>query len=262
MSYETFELVVDDGLARLTLAPPDAGNAFTETCCRELALVADDLGRRRDVRALLLQSRGRMFSVGGDLSMFSQDLDDAAGAVLRGTSGLHMGLSRLRRLDAPLVACVHGTAAGGAVALLSNFDFVYAARSAKFSAAYIHIGFTCDLGASVGLVSRMGLPRARRFLMLGETLSAEQAHAAGLVDELCEDDQVHAQAEQMAIRLSRGPTQAYGELRRLLAAAACTPFETQLEDEAQALTRVAASADAREGITAFVEKRTPSFSGR
>lgn len=262
MTYESFELSFDKGLARLTLNLPQLGNALTETACRELALVADELGQREDLRAVLLAGKGKHFCVGGDLDMFSRDLDQAHAAVLRGTSGLHMGLARLRRLNAPIIACVQGAAAGGGVALLSHCDFVVAGHSARFSAAYIHIGFSCDLGATTGLVGRMGLPGARRFLMLGESLNAQAALKAGLVDELCDDTELAERAEALARKLSRGPTRAYAALRRLLTAAACTPFETQLEDEAQELRYIASSEDAKEGIRAFVEKRSPDFGGR
>lgn len=261
MSYQTFELTVEDGLARLTLNQPDLGNPFNLQACREFVEVASELGRRRDVRAVLLSARGRYFSVGGDLSMFSSHPDDIAGTVLRQTAQLHMGLARLMRLDAPIVACVHAAAMGGAMSVIANCDLVYAARSARIGAAYAHIGFTCDLGASSGLASRMGISRARRFLLLGETLDAEAAQRVGLVDEVCDDQTLVAEAEQMAMRLSRGPTRAYGEIRRLMARSLAMPLESQLEDEAQALARVAALNDAREGIAAFVDKRKPRFTG-
>ena len=261
-TYETFELTVDDGLARLTLNQPALGNPFNRVACREFVEIASDLGTRNDVRAVLLSARGRYFSVGGDLTMFSSDQGDIAEIVLRTTAQLHMAVARLLRLDAPIVACVHGAAMGGAMSVVANCDLIYAGRSAKIGAAYAHIGFTCDLGASFGLASRMGLSRARRFLLLGETLDAEAAHRLGLVDEVCEDDRLAAEAEQMALRLSRGPTRAYGAIRRLMARSLATPFESQLEDEAQALARVAALSDAREGIQAFIGKRKPQFSGQ
>lgn len=262
MSYETFELTVEDGLARLNLNQPDLGNPFNETACREFVDVASDLGARKHVRAVLLSGRGRFFSVGGDLSMFSDDPDAIAETVLRQTAQLHMGMARLMRLDAPIVACVHGAAMGGAMSVVANCDLVYAGRSAKIGAAYAHIGFTCDLGATFGLASRMGIARARRFLLLGETLGAEAAQRTGLVDEIFDDKDVVAQAEQMALKLSRGPTRAYGAVRRLMARSLATPFESQLEDEAQALAHVAALHDAREGIMAFTNKRKPNFTGQ
>jgi 2-(1,2-epoxy-1,2-dihydrophenyl)acetyl-CoA isomerase len=194
--------------------------------------------------------------------MFAQDLEHAAETVLRETRQLHMGIARLLRLDAPIVACVHGAAMGGAVAVVANCDVVVAADSAKFGAAYSHIGFTCDLGASTGLAARMGLARARRYLLLGETLDARAACEAGLADEVVDDGQVMAAAESRARMLSIGPTRVYGEVRRLLAHAWSRPFEALQEDEAQALATIAGTADAQEGIRAAKDGRVPRFLGR
>jgi 2-(1,2-epoxy-1,2-dihydrophenyl)acetyl-CoA isomerase len=259
--FQTLELLVDDGLAQLVLDGPDEGNPMGAVFCREFGEAANELANRRDVRVVLLKATGRFFSVGGDVGLFSRDLDAAPAAVRDGTFGLHMGLARLLRMDAPLVGCAHATAAGGAVSLLSHCDVVYAARSARFSAAYVHLGFTCDLGATFGLASRMGLARARRFLLLGESLGAEAARDAGLVDHVVDDDDVVDVATAAAAALGRGPTRAYGEVRRLFARSLATPLETLLEDEAQSLARAAATADAREGITAFTERRPPHFAG-
>lgn len=260
--FATLTLTIDDGLARLTLNRPDVGNAFNDVFFREFGEAVNELAlRRHEVRAVLLASSGRFFSVGGDLAVFTKDLDEAPSAVLDGTHWMHPGLARLARLDAPVVAAVQGTAMGGAVAMVSNCDLVISARSATFGAAYSRLGFSCDLGATFGLASRMGIARARRFLLLAETLDAEQALRAGLVDEVVDDDLLAETAERMAVRLSHGPTRAYGEVRRLVARALGTPFETQLEDEAQGLARAAGTADAREGLTAFLEKRAPVFRG-
>lgn len=262
MSYETIELDFDDGVATLTLNTPDRGNPIGAVFCREFGEVAGEISARTDVRAVLLQAKGKFFSVGGDIAMFADDLDGAPAVVLQGTFGMHMALARLRRLDAPLIGCVQGTAMGGAVAILSNCDLVYSASSARFGAAYPHLGFTCDLGATHGLASRMGIARARRFLLLGETLDARTALDTGLVDFVIDDDAVRGTALEAAQLIAHGPTKAYGELRRLFDRVLSNPFETQLEDEAQALARAAGTADAREGITAFGEKRKPVFLGR
>lgn len=260
--YQSIKLTVDAGVARLTLDRPESNNALGDDFFREFGLAMNELaGRGSKVRAVLIRSTGRFFSVGGDVSVFARDLDAAPAAVLDGTFAMHPGLARMRRLDAPVVAAVQGTAMGGAVAILANCDLVVSARSAKFGAAYPKLGFSLDLGASFGLASRMGIARARRFLLLAETLGAEEAQRLGLVDEVVDDEQLAETAEEFATRFAQGPTRAYGEVRRLLAKALGTPFESQLEDEAQGLARVAATADAREGLTSFMEKREPIFRG-
>jgi 2-(1,2-epoxy-1,2-dihydrophenyl)acetyl-CoA isomerase len=256
------DLAVVDGIARLTLNQSERGNPIDAHFCADICSVANELAERSDLRAILLSASGQFFSVGGDIEMFSRNLDTLPRKLREWTAGLHMGLARLMRLDAPIVACVHATAMGGSVAIISNCDVVVAARTARFGAGYPQIGYSCDAGASFGLASRMGLARARRFLLLNEMLDSEQAASVGLVDFVVEDASVAAEAEKLVVKLSKGPTRAYGEVRRVFSTALGQPFEAQLEDEAQGLARAGAAADAREGITAFVQKRKPDFRGR
>lgn len=262
MTYRSIDLQLRDGVAHLALNQSDVGNPFNEVFCNEWLEVANELSGRSDLRAILLTARGKYFSVGGDVRMFSENLDELPAKIRQWTGALHMGIARFARLDAPMIAAVHGVAMGGAVALIAACDVVYAGHSAVFGAAYPSIGYCCDAGASRALASRMGVSRGRRFLLCAETLKAEEAAACGLVDFLVDDRELVASAEAAATRLAAGPTRALGEIRRLFGTALSQSIEAQLEDEAQGLSRVAGSADAREGILAFVEKRKPQFSGR
>jgi 2-(1,2-epoxy-1,2-dihydrophenyl)acetyl-CoA isomerase len=259
--YKSLTLQVKGGLARLTLAEPESRNALDRTMCVEFCAAAHELAGRGDVRCVLLSAQGKYFSVGGDVNTLSADLDGMPDTVRDLTSPMHLGLSRLCAMDAPLVACVQGIAAGGAVSLVANCDLVFSARSARFAAAFSGLGFSCDSGASFGLVSRMGLSRARRFLILSEMLDADEALKAGLVDYVADDGMVYAQAEAAAIALAKGPTRAYGEIRRLCSRALGQSFESQLENEAQSMNRLAATHDAKAGVRARAEKLTPRFQG-
>lgn len=262
MARDALDLKIVDGIARIVLSRPDKGNPLDGVFCAELRDVANQIAGDPTVRAVLIEARGKFFSVGGDIASFVAHQDDLPHRIREWTSSLHMGIARLARLDAPLVAAVHGTAMGGAVALVAHCDLVYCARSARLGAAFAQIGYSCDTGSTPALAARMGLARARRFMLLAEMLTADQAAQAGLVDFVVDDEQVDVEAAQAASRLARGPTRAYGEIRRLFARSLAQPLEAQLEDEAQGLARVAGTEDAREGIRAFVEKRRPTFHGR
>ena len=164
-------------------------------------------------------------------------------------------------MDAPIVAAVHGVCAGGMSAFVAGADIVVAAEDAKFVSAYAGIGYSNDAGSSIMYARRMGIARTKRFLLMNETLDAAAALAAGLVDEVAPVDGFVARAEAIAEQLAAGPTKAFGEMRRLMMTVADQPLETQLELEAQALARSAATADAREGLTAFAARRKPVFRG-
>lgn len=262
MTYATIELTVDAGLARLTLNQPALGNPLNEQACAEFGDVANEIAARSDIRAVLLSARGKYFSVGGDVKMFAKNIDTLALDMRRWTVGLHMGMARLMRQDAPLVADIHALAVGGAVAIAASCDYVVCARSARLSAGYGKIAVTCDLGATFSLGSRMGISRARRFLLRNEVLSAEEALAVGLVDEVVDDGETASAAEAVAREFASGPTRTMGEVRRLMLGLQSRAYEAQLEDEAQALARAAATDDMREGVTAFAHGRPAQFKGR
>ncbi|MDB5699183.1 MAG: 2-(1,2-epoxy,2-dihydrophenyl)acetyl-CoA isomerase [Alphaproteobacteria bacterium] len=250
------------GLARLTFTDPDRGNPIDGRFCSELAEVAALLATDRDLRCVLVAAEGRAFSYGGDISSFVGKSEELPSIILRWTTTFHSAIARMQRIDAPIVAMVHGMCAGGMAGFVAGCDLVVAAPKASFYAAYPGIGFSCDGGSSIMYARRMGPARARRFLLLDEKLDASQALAVGLVDEVVPADELVEKAEALAARLASGPTKAFGEMRRLLLSVSDQPLETQLEREAQALARIAATADAQEGLAAFAAKRPPRFQGR
>jgi 2-(1,2-epoxy-1,2-dihydrophenyl)acetyl-CoA isomerase len=141
-------------------------------------------------------------------------------------------------------------------------DLVVIGRSARISSAFAKIGFTPDSGSTTTVTRRIGSARARRFFLLGETMDADAALSAGLVDYVVNDDSVVAEAEKIARELAAGPTEAYGGIKRLFLQTPNRPMESQMEDEAQTLAAISRTADAQEGIRAFNEKRKPKFAGK
>ena len=261
MEFKSFSLVHDDGIARLTFTQGDRGNPIDGLFCDEMSEVAIQLSEDSSVRCVLVSAVGKAFSFGGDVNAFVSDFDGLPRNIKRWTASLHSGIARLQRMDAPIVTAVHGVCAGGMSGFVAGSDIVVAANNSLFVAAYAGIGYSCDAGSSIMYSRRMGMARARKFLLLNETLGADAALAAGLVDEVVEPHALAARAEAVARQLAAGPTRAFGEMRRLLTSVEDQPLETQLELEAQALARSASTADAREGLVAFAEKRKPSFTG-
>ncbi len=262
MTYTSMRIDREGGLARLTFIQPARGNPIDGTFCAEFCDVANELSSDSSVRAVLVTAEGKNFSFGGDIAMFLRGLDNLPAQIRRWTADLHVGIARMQRMDAPIVAAVQGICAGGMAGMIAGADIIVAETGTRFVSAYAGIGYCCDAGSSVMLSRRMGLSRARKYLLLNETLDAQTALAAGLADEVLAADALAARAEAIAFQLAAGPTIAYGEIRRLLVSAASEPLDAQLEREAQALARVAGTADAREGLTAFGEKRAAQFSGR
>lgn len=254
-------LEIQDGLATVTLSQPARGNPFDGSFVCAMKDVFLQLWETEGLRGVLLRADGVNFSFGGDLKTFYPQRSNLAPLVRKWTADLHMGLQRFWQLPVPVVAEVQGMAMGGGVALFAGADLVVAGQSTKIGSAFARIGFSCDSGTSVALTARMGAARAKRFVMLAEVLTAEQALQAGLVDKVVPDELLSSEALALARKLATGPTVAYGEIKRLFQRASAIQVESLLEDEALTLARVAQTFDAQEGIASMVEKRDPNFQG-
>jgi 2-(1,2-epoxy-1,2-dihydrophenyl)acetyl-CoA isomerase len=262
LKMETLICRIEDGIAHLRLTEADRGNPFDGTFCRDMCDLSVELSCRDDVRAVLMVADGRFFSVGGDIRSFLKDLSQLPRVVKAWTADVHMAITRFQRMNAPVVCAVHGDVAGGAVSLVAMSDIVFAAEGVKFNAAFSRIGFCADSGSTVSLTSRMGFSRAKRFLMLSEVLEAKEALGVGLVDFVVPAEELNSSAQKMAEKLAGGPTLAYGAIKRTMLSARHQPLEAQLEAEAQSLAELASTEDAREGLTAFGQRRKPEFKGR
>lgn len=257
-SHHTLQAEVGDGVGRITLARPEAGNSIDLAMATELHEVtrawADDPG----VRAVLLQGAGRSFCVGGDLKSFAQQPDLPA-HLIEVTTHLHAAIATLATMDAPVVAAVHGSAAGAGCSLAAVADLVLAAESSRFVMAYTAIGLTPDGAGSWALPRVVGLRRALELTLTNRHLTASEAVEAGLATRVVEDDALGAEAAALAQTLAAGPTQALGAAKRLLRGSLGHDLEAQMALEADALAAAAGSADGKEGIAAFLEKRAPHF---
>jgi 2-(1,2-epoxy-1,2-dihydrophenyl)acetyl-CoA isomerase len=260
MGLQTIRADVTDGLATLTLARPEAGNGIDLALARELHEITTAWSVDRSVRAVLLQGEGRSFCVGGDLKSFAPR-DDLPAHLTDVTTYFHAALSRLARMDAPVVAAVQGSAAGGGLSMALVADLVLAGASSRFVVAYTAIGLTPDGSGSWMLPRLVGLRRALDLTLTNRPLTAAEALAEGLITRVVDDDALAEEALAVAQKLAAGPTGALGAAKRLLRGSFGHDLEGQLALESESLASAAASADAREGIAAFLAKRPPAFRG-
>lgn len=252
--------VAGDGVATLVLDRPERGNAIDLTMARELCDVLERWSVDRSVRAVLLTGAGPTFCVGGDLKSFTA-ASDLPHHLVEVTTPLHAAMSMLMRLDAPVVAAVHGSAAGAGLSLAAAADIVLAAASSRFVVAYTAIGLTPDGSASWSLPRVVGMRRALELTLTNRRLDADEAVAAGLATRVVPDADLADDALATARGLAAGPTGALGAAKRLLRESLGNDLEAQLALEVRSLARAAGSSDGREGIGAFLEKRPPAFGG-
>lgn len=243
----------------LRLNRPNTLNAVDVPMAQELLAAARALVADRSVRAVILCGAGKGFMAGGDLAtLHANPLQGAADLI----GPLNEALLLFASLDAPLIAQVHGVAAGAGLSLMLQADFVLVAEATRFNLAYVNIGTSCDVGASWALPRLVGLRHALEISMLGETLTCADAERLGLINRVLPADKLDAEVKALAQRLASGPTVAYGRLRRLMRASFDHDLPTQLAAEAAAFAECASTADFKEGIDAFFAKKSARFMGR
>jgi 2-(1,2-epoxy-1,2-dihydrophenyl)acetyl-CoA isomerase len=245
-------------VAVVTLNRPDNANVLDLPMGRELLEAALSCGRDPGVRAVVLTGAGRNFCFGGDLrGMIAQG--GAVDAYLRElTSFLHQAISHFVRMDAPVIAAVNGTAAGAGVGLVAMSDMAVCAESAKFSLAYTGVALTPDGSTSFFLPQILGHKRAMELILTNRALAAREALDWGLVNQVVADAEVLDTAMALAERLAAGPLRAFGKAKRLMADAR-GGLESHLALESETIATQGASAEGREGIAAFLEKRKPVY---
>jgi len=246
------------GIARITLVDGERGNPVHPASVGQLHDAVRRAGRD-GARVIVLAAEGRFFSVGGDLGAFSA-ADDVTAFIDDLAEALHRVVSELVRSEAIVVSVVQGTAAGAGFPLAAAADVVLAADSAKFSLAYTKVGLSPDGGSSL-LVHTLGLHRALRLALLGDLLTAQEAYDAGLVARVVPAADLAATAEEVVAALAAGSGTAQAAAKRLLREVAVPAPETALRKETLSIRTLAGSPDGREGVAAFVEKRTARFGG-
>ncbi|MCE8042379.1 2-(1,2-epoxy-1,2-dihydrophenyl)acetyl-CoA isomerase [Halomonas daqingensis] len=263
MSYQCIEFSIKEGVATLTLNRPETLNSFNVKMHEEVWEALDRLMRDDKVRCLLITGRGRGFSAGQDLSERRPGPNGEAPDLGQSLEVYYNPLvRRLRSLPMPVICAVNGVAAGAGANLALNCDIVLAARSASFIQAFCKLGLVPDSGGTWLLPRLVGRARARGLALLGDRINAEQAEAWGLIWKVVDDEHLMQEAMALSRHLSTQPTQGLAYIKQALEAAEGNDMDAQLDLERDLQRAAGRSEDYREGVAAFKEKRTPSFTGK
>jgi 2-(1,2-epoxy-1,2-dihydrophenyl)acetyl-CoA isomerase len=262
-NYTCLNFEVRDHVAHITLNRPEAANALNLALARELEEVSLRCNEGADVRAVLLTGNGKLFCAGGDLKSFAAvNPDELAAHLKHVTLYLHTAMSRFARMRAPLVIAVNGSAGGAGLSLICAGDVVIAGESSRFTMSYTRIGLTPDGSSTYYLPRIVGLRRAMELALTNRAITAKEAEAMGIITRVVPDSDVMAEAGKLATELAAGATTALGGVKRLLYASSNNTLAEQMELETEFIADCSRTADAKEGIAAFLGKRAPKFTGK
>lgn len=261
----TDALLVDraDGVATLTLNRPDSLNSLDTPTKEALRDTLADVGADPAIRAVVLTGAGRAFCVGQDLREHVQSLDTAEQGESLSTVREHYNpiVRTITEMPKPVVAAVRGMAAGAGASLAFVCDFRIGGPKTAFLLAFANVGLAADTGASWTLPHLVGRAKALELLMLAQPIDAATSERIGLLTELVDDDErVLPAAQEFAARLAKGPTFAYGQIKRQLLATGTLADSLEVEAVTQALC--GDTADHKNATAAFVKKQKPVFEGR
>jgi 2-(1,2-epoxy-1,2-dihydrophenyl)acetyl-CoA isomerase len=262
----TILYAAEHGVATLRFNRPQQLNAMSVELMQDLTHAFDRAASDDAVRVIVLTGEGRGFCSGADLAAnIAKPPLDAQGRLDLGMmleKFYNPLVTKMRSMDKPIIAAVNGIAAGAGCSLALMADLTIAARSAKFLQAFVNIGLILDAGATWILPRSLGPQRAMGFALLGEKVTAEQAHAWGLIWDVVDDDQLMAHVGAIASRLAQGPGVALARIKRSLHASATNDLATQLALEVELQRECGRSTDFMEGATSFLQKRKPAFKNR
>ncbi|MBX3396091.1 MAG: enoyl-CoA hydratase/isomerase family protein [Phycisphaerae bacterium] len=260
MSYETLQISDANGVRTITLNRPDDMNAANDRMTAELTKEIRGVTRDKSIRCVVLTGAGRAFCVGQDLKeATSREGPYDFGTRLR--NGYGPLVTALFKLPIPTIASINGAAAGAGWSLALACDLRIAAKNAKFVSAFSNIGLVPDCGMTWLLPRIVGYARAIELAWLSDPLSAESALQLGLVHRVAEPDALASTTRQLAEQIAKRPTRGLALTKQAMLAGYGNDLEAQLEYEAQLQSIAGRTKDYSEGVRAFIEKRTPEFSG-
>lgn len=257
--YETITYEITDRVAVITMNRPDKFNAFTERMHKEIIEALKQAQKDQEVRCILFTGAGRAFNAGQDLGdVIGQEVD--FGGFLR--TRYNPMVMQFQKTEKPIVAAINGVAAGAGMSVALACDLRVMSAKASLVNAFINIGLVPDSGGCYFLPRIVGLGKALELAMLGEKITAEEAQRIGLVNQVFPAEDFAEQALAYARKLASLPTKGIGLIKRTMYKGLQLDLEETLEYEAYAQEIAGKTDDHKEGVTAFIEKRAPFFTGQ
>jgi 2-(1,2-epoxy-1,2-dihydrophenyl)acetyl-CoA isomerase len=259
MSYESIILERSDGIARITLNRPDRLNSFTRAMHTELR---DALSKLGETRVVVLTGAGRGFCAGQDLNDRAVAPGEAVDLGETVEESWNPLIRTLASLPQPVIARVNGVAAGAGANIALACDLVIAGKSAKFIQSFSALGLIPDSGGSWHLPRLVGQARALGLALTGEPLAAEKAAEWGLIWKAVDDEQLEAEVEAIATKLAALPPLGLAAIKQIIRSSWSRSLDEELDLQRDEMRRLGFTHDYREGVAAFLEKRTAKFEGR
>jgi len=254
MSEVRIKFSIENRVARLTLANPAGKNVMDLQFCHELGQAAIACEINPDIKVILIEAEGDVFSMGGDINSFVANKDRVHAHILDMATQIHIGVAGLRRAAAPVIAAVNGMAAGGAFSLLAGCDVVIAKRSAKFNPAFTRTGLTPDAGGTYFFPRVAGFRKAFWIMATNPTLTAEQAAEIDLVTQVVDDEIFRDEVETLVRKFADAPNGALSGLKALFRASLTNTLDDQLNLEARSIAARCADPETMERLIGFLNK--------
>ena len=255
----------ENGVLTLTMNRPEARNALSDEMRKALLESLLDAEADAGVRCVVLQGAGSHFMAGGDVKSMAESVRQPAYEIRRQflarIHDLHPIMFTMRRMPKPVIASCRGAAAGAGVSMALASDLIIASDDAYFTLAYCRIGTSPDGSATFHLPRAIGIKKAMEMALLGDSVTSIEAAVMGMVNFVVPAAKLAKHTGELAARLASGPTRVYGRTKALLYRSMESEFESQLQAEAESFSDCATRPDFREGVTAFVNKRKPRFTG-